>query len=241
MRPFAIVTVPVIAVALSVGSGLLRAAEISQQPFFNVVTLDASATADVPTDTLTITLFTEEQGPDPTELATRVNARLDQALAKAKAEPGIESRSGSYSTNPLYDRSNQITGWRIRAELIVESRDFKAAGALTGRLQPLMKLSGMAFSLSRAAREKAESQLLTEALAKYQAKAQIIARSLGFPGYTLSQISVRSDGPTVPHQPVYRAMAMAASDAAPPPIPAEGGKNTVAVSVSGSVVLGPGK
>lgn len=240
MRQLSKLVMSAVAVAYCLGCGFARATEVSQQPFFNVVTLDASATADVPTDTLTITLFTEEQGPDPTELATRVNARLEQALAKAKAEPGIESRSGSYSTNPLYDKGNQITGWRIRAEMIIESRDFKAAGALSGRLQPSMKLSGMVFSLSRAAREKAESQLLTEALAKYQAKAQIIARSLGFPGYTLSQIAVRSEGPNLPHQPVYRAMAMAA-DAAPPPIPVEGGKNTVAVSVSGSVVLGPGK
>jgi len=217
-------------------------AETSQKPFFNVVTLDASATAEVPTDTLTVTLFTEEQGVDPTDLAARVNARLEQALAKAKSETGVETRSGNYQTNPLYDRANQITGWRIRAELMLESRDFKAAGALASRLQPAMKLSAMTFSLSRAAREKAESALLTEALTKYQGKAQVVARTLGFPGYTLGQVTVRSDGPVV--QPVaYRGMAMAAmADAAPaPPVPIEGGKNAVTVSVSGSVILGPGK
>jgi predicted secreted protein len=104
-----------------------------------------------------------------------------------------------------------------------------------------MKLSGMTFSLSRAAREKAEAALLTEALTKYQAKAQVIARTLGFPGYTLSQIAVGTDGPVGP-RPVFRGMAMAtAADAAPPPIPVEGGKNAVNVNVSGSVVLGPGK
>ena len=78
-------------------------------------------------------------------------------MAKAKSESGVEARSGNYQTNPLYDRANQITGWRIRAELTLESRDFKAAGALASRLQPAMKLSAMAFSLSRAAREKAEA------------------------------------------------------------------------------------
>ena len=40
------------------------------------------ATADVPTDTLTVTLFVEEQGPDPGQLAARVNARLDDALGR---------------------------------------------------------------------------------------------------------------------------------------------------------------
>jgi predicted secreted protein len=218
------------------------AAETSQQPFFNVITLEASATAEVPTDTLTITLFTEEQGADPTDLAARVNTRLEQAMAKAKSEAGVETRSGNYQTNPLYDRANQVTGWRIRAELTLESRDFKAAGALASRLQPAMKLSSMAFSLSRAARERAETAMLTDALTKYQAKAAVIAKALGFPGYTLSQVNVRSDGPIV--QPMaYRGVAMAAmADAAPaPPIPVEGGKNAVTVTVAGSVVLGPGK
>jgi len=228
--------------ALLVLASLTAAAETSQQPFFNVITLDASATDEVATDTLTITLFTEEQGPDPSVLASRVNARLEEALAKAKSDPAVEARSGAYQTNPLYDRANQITGWRIRAEMSLESRDFKAVGALASRLQPAMKLSAMVFSLSRAAREKAESELLTEALAKFQAKAEVVARTLGFPGYTLGQVVVRSDG-RGPVPVAYRGVAMAAmADAAPPPpVPVEGGKNAVTVTVSGSVVLGPSK
>lgn len=216
------------------------AAQTSQQPFFNVVTLDAAATAEIPTDTLTITLFTEEQGLDPTELAAKVNARLEQALAKAKGEPNVQARSGNYQTIPVYDRANQITGWRIRAEIALESRDFKAVGALAGKVQPAMKVATMMFSLSRAARERAEASLLTEALGKYQEKARIIAKGLGFPGFTLGQLGIHSDGPAMP--PIaYRRVASAAMADGAPPVPTEGGNNTVAVTVSGSVILGPGK
>lgn len=218
------------------------AAQTSQQPFFNVVTLDASATADVPTDTLTVTLFTEEQGPDPGQLAVRVNVRLDEALAKAKAQPKVEARSGNYQTSPIYDRASQITGWRTRADIVLESRDFKAVGALAGTLQPAMKLSSMVFSLSRAAREAAETALLADALGRYQDKARAIAKALGFPGYVLGQINVRSEGPTQPPIPLRGvAMAAMADGAPPPPVPTEGGKNAVTVHVSGSVVLGPGR
>src|SRR4029077_15602848 len=87
-------------------------AQTSQQPFTNVITFDASASAEIATDTLTITMFTEEQGLDPADLAAKVNARIEQALAKAKAERAVEARSGTYQTNALYDRANQITGWR---------------------------------------------------------------------------------------------------------------------------------
>jgi len=123
-------------------------AQAPQQPFFNVITLEASATADVPTDTLTVTLFVEEQGPDQGVLATRVNARLEEALARAKKEPRVEVHSGNYQTTPVYDRANQITGWRTRADIVLESRDFKAVSALAGALQPGLKMQSMTFSLS---------------------------------------------------------------------------------------------
>jgi predicted secreted protein len=230
-----------LAVAVLLSLPLAAFAQQNPQPFFNVVTFDANATAEVAVDTLTVTLFTEEQGPDPAPLAARANARLEQALGTAKSEPGVEARSGSYQTTPVYDRASQITGWRVRAELVLEGRDFKTVSALAGKLQPTMKIAGMAFSLSRPAREKAEAALLAEALRKFQARAEAIAKTLGFPGYTLGQIAVRSEGPIV--QPVaFRTMAVAQmADGGGPPPPMEGGKNSVSVIVSGSVVLGPAK
>jgi predicted secreted protein len=228
--------------AFALTAATTAAAQPSQQPFFNVVTIEASATADVPTDTLTVTMFVEEQGADPAALATRVNARLEEALSRARKETKVEAKSGNYQTTPVYDRANQITGWRIRADVVLESRDFKAAAALAGALQPALKLWSMTFSLSRGAREAAEAALLTEALAKFQDKARAVAKGLSFPGYQLGQIVVRSEGPL--QAPVaFRNVAMSAmaDGGAAPPVPAEGGKNAVTVIVSGSVVLGPGR
>jgi predicted secreted protein len=217
-------------------------AQAPQPPYLNVVSLGASAAAEVPTDTLTVTLFAEEQGPDPAQVATRVNARLKEALARAKAQPNVDARSGSYQTTPVYDRAGPITGWRVRADLVLESRDFGSVGALAGALQPALKLASMVFSLSRSAQEAAEAALLTEALRKFQDKARAIAKGLGFPGYTLGQIAVRNDALLRGPLP-YRATAMATmADAAPAaPVPVEGGKNTVTVVVAGSVIVGPGR
>ena len=233
------------AVVIALGLSALGAAAQPMQPppFYNVVSIEASATADIPADTLTATLFTEEQGPDPGQLAARVNSRIEEALAKAKSEPKVEARSGNYQTTPVYDRSNQITGWRIRADVILESRDFKAIGALVGQLQPTLKLWSLAFSLSRSAREAAEGKLTNEALARFQEKARGIAKALGFPGHSLGQINVRTEGPVQP-VPMFRTAAAGMAEGMPPPpgpVPVEPGKGTVTVVVSGSVVLGPPK
>ena len=217
-------------------------AQAPHPPFMNVVTLDASATAEVPTDTLTVTLYTEEQGPDAGQLAAKANARLEEALAKAKAQPRIEAHTGNYQTNAVYDRANQVTGWRLRADLILESRDFKAVAALAGSLQPTLKLGSMVFSLSREAREKTEATLTTEALARYQERARAVAKALGFQNYTLGQIVIRNEGQFPPPITYRSAAPMAISESAsPPPVPVEGGKNSVTVVVSGSVILGPPK
>ena len=111
---------PRLAALALLGLPLTALAQPAPQPFFNVVTLDASATSDVSADTLTVTMFTEETGPDPAALAARANTRLEQALGTAKSDPGVEARSGSYQTTPVYDRAGQITGWRVRAELVIE-------------------------------------------------------------------------------------------------------------------------
>ena len=43
------------------------------------------------------------------------------------------------------------------------------------------------------------------------------------------------------HPVAYRRPAMAAMADAAPPVPTEGGNNAVTVTVSGNVILGPGK
>jgi predicted secreted protein len=237
-------TLPLVFALVASGVAAQPMQPMQPPPFYNVATLEASATADVTADTLTATLFTEEQGPDPGQLAAKVNARIEEALAKAKAEPKVEARSGNYQTNAIYDRGNQITGWRIRADITLESRDFKAISALVGTLQPLVKLSALTFSLSRGAREAAEAKLTSEALTRFQEKARAIARALGFPGHAIGQIAIRTEGP-VQVQPMFRAAAVGGmADGLPPPpgpVPVEAGKSAVTVVVSGSVVMGPAK
>jgi len=108
---------------------------------------------------------------------------------------------------------------------------------LAGRV-PGMVVSQMRFSLSRELSQKLEADVRHEAVANFRTAAQQLARDFGFNGYQLREVNVNTAGEV----PVMRVRAMAAavqpamSDA---PVPAEPGKGTVQVTVSGSVQLTP--
>src|SRR5690606_40994758 len=65
----------------------------------------------------------------------------------------------------------KVTGWRGRAEIILESKDFAAASALAGKLAEHMPIGGIAFSLSDEARNEEEKRLLTQAANAFRDRA----------------------------------------------------------------------
>ena len=66
---------------------------------------------------------------------------------------------------------NRLDGWRGRAELKVESKDFKAAGELISLLQSKLQLSNLNFSVAPETRRELENQLITEAVAAFRQRA----------------------------------------------------------------------
>lgn len=204
-------------------------------PRERVLTVEAQASREVPLDVATITLVAEMEDQDPAALAQRMNRTLEETLAGAKAETRVSARSGGYRTFPATDREGHITTWRARAEIILESRDFKALSALAGKLGSRMSVGGMGFSLSREAREAEEDRLIAQAIARFQARAQLAAKSFGYAHYGLLEVHVQTQS-AVPPRPFVAAMAKAGPAAN---VPVEGGNTTVSVTVSGSVKLEP--
>ncbi|HEY9447869.1 MAG TPA: SIMPL domain-containing protein [Burkholderiales bacterium] len=203
-------------------------------PRAGVLTLEAQAGNEVPYDVAAITLVAESEGKDPAELAQRINRTLDETMKEAKADAKVTARSGGYRTSPTTDRDGRISTWRARGELILESRDFKALSTLAGKLSSRMQVAGITFALSPEARQAEEDGLIAQAIARFQARAQIAAKAFGYTRFSLLEVSVQSPnaGP-VPPRPMFKSMA--AAEAAP--VPVEGGRTTVSVTVSGSVKL----
>lgn len=200
------------------------------------LSLQAQASSDVQQDTVTITLASEIEGQDQTDVAKRLTEQLNKTLEAARGEKGVEARNGAYRLWPNTDRDGKITAWRGRAEVLLESKDLPAAAALAARLSGHMPISNIGFSLSPEARAAEEQRLLQEAAEAFSQRAGAAAKAFGFSGYDIRNIDLGGSG-TVYSKGPEMGMARAAlyADSAPPEL--EAGTATVTVSVQGEVAL----
>lgn len=230
---------PIAAMLAATTAALAGVAHAEPAPLQGVVSLSASATVEVTKDLLNVVLSTSKEGQDAATVQSQLKQALDAALAEARkaAKPGqIEVQTGNFSLYPRYAPKGGLTGWQGSAELVIEGKDMSGIGALTGRITT-MSVARVSQGVSRELREKVESDLAAQAIARYRAKAADYAKHFGYSGYVIREVNVSGTEPPgfVP-MPMVRAKAMAsvASDEA---LPVEAGKAQLAVNVSGSVQL----
>jgi predicted secreted protein len=204
----------------------------------NLLTLSASASAEITMDLLSVTLSTTREAPDASTVQSQLKQALDAALAEARrvARPGqLDVQTGNFSLYPRYSAKGGITGWQGRAELLIEGRDTQAIAQLTGRIQTLT-IGRVAYGLSREARERVESDVTAQAITRFRERALAHTQQFGFTAYTLREVQVGTqDAPVFASAPPMRmrAAAVAADEA----LPVEAGKATVTSTVSGSVQM----
>ncbi len=217
--------------ALLALAGAARAAEPA--PHYNSVELQAEAQREVPNDTLNASLYAEINDSNPAALASALNRAANDALRLAKDYKSVRVRSGNHQTYPVYGKDNVLQGWRGRAEIRLESKDFEAASGLIGKLQSELQLGNLNFSVSSDARRRAEDELMLEAIAAFRARAEIVRGALAGRSYKIQRLNLNSgySGPP-PRFAVGRAMA-AAPAVAPPNF--ESGVSLVTVTAAGSV------
>ena len=202
-----------------------------EPPRYDRVQLDAGAETRIANDTLIARLYAQAEGKDPAALAERVNEHIRWAVERLKARPAIRVQTESYSTQPVY-RDGTITGWRVRQSLRLESTDIPAVGEALGELQQRLALAGLQFTISPTARRQHQDRLIQDALRAFQARARLIADTLGHSGYRLVHLTIHHGGPVVS----TRALPMAAMAKTTPPA-LEAGQTTLRVTVQGEIEL----
>jgi predicted secreted protein len=214
------------------------AQQMPRDPLQNVAQLSASGSVEVQQDLLAISMSTTRDGADAAAVQSQLKQALDSALTLAKqaTAPGqMDVRTGNFSLYPRYGKDGKINGWQGATELILEGRDFARITSTAGKIQTL-SMGGVSFALSREQRAKVEGEAQTLAIDRFKVKAGEVAKTFGFSGYDLREVSINANDQGYTPRP--RAMAMQAkSDMAESSIPVEAGKSTVLVTVSGSVQM----
>lgn len=205
----------------------------------NVVSLNASATLEVPRDWMSVTLSTTREGPEAAAVQAQLKQALDAALAEARkmARPGeVEVSGGNFSLQPRYTPKGGANGWIGTTELVVQGRDMAAIAQLTGRIQSL-SIARLNYSLSRAALERVEADVTAQAVSRFRARADQTARLFGFTSYLLREVQIGGNEPSSGYAPMAMKARGAGVSMADEALPVEAGKASVTISVNGSIQL----
>ncbi len=192
------------ATLLAVGAASTAFAQQNESLNYNIVNVQAEATREVSNDQMHAVLYIEKSHKQPAELASQINQLMSQAIATARKYPQVKVETGSQTTYPIYDNdSRKLKEWRGRAEVRVQSTDFKAASQLVSELQQTFQTQSINFSVSDAQRKKVENELMVEASKSFQQRAQMLSQAWNKSGYNLVNLNLNTN--SYFPQPVMRA------------------------------------
>jgi predicted secreted protein len=214
-------------------------AAFAQQPAaheFDMLNLTAAATEEAVYDQATATFAYDEQGKDSPALADKASQTITIALKQAKTVKEVRAHTGQFSTYPVYDKDQKPVGWRVHAELLIESTDFKALAALVNTLASTLPLSNMRYSLTPATRNDLSRKLESQAIAAFREKALRLTQGFGYTTFQIGDVTVGENDAVFQRSNVYAAPAQSFAKSALN-VPMEAGTTTVTVTVNGSVKM----
>jgi predicted secreted protein len=169
-------------------------AQQNEQLNYNLVNIQAEAARKVSNDEMHAVLYIEKSNKQPAELAVQITQLMNQAMASAKKYPQVKVETGSQTTYPIYDNdSRKLKEWRGRAEIQIESTDFKAASQLVSELQQNFQTQSINFSVSDAQRKKVENELMVEASKNFQQRALTLSQAWNKSGYNLVNLNLNTN------------------------------------------------
>lgn len=195
-----------VTIALLSGASTFSMAEDRME--HNILNFQAEATRQVSNDEMHAVLFIEKSNKQPAELSAQITQLMNQALTVSKKYPQVKVETGSQSTYPIYDNdSTKLKEWRGRAEINIESTDFKATSQLVSELQQNFQTQSINFTVSDARRKKIENELMTEASKNFQQRAFILSQAWNKSSFDLVTLNFNTNN-AYP-QPVMMRSAMA--------------------------------
>lgn len=219
--------------ALALPHQALHAADPARPPA-PTVEFSAEAQQSAANDLILAVLYVERSGSDSATLAAEINRSLAAALETAATHGSVKTRSGAMSSAPIYAKEGgvRIEGWRMRAEIQLESRDLNAVSALIGKLQTRLALDRVTLQPAPETRRQASDAATVAAIHRFEQRAGLIAGALG-KSYRIQHLSLVDNAA----QPLRSPRMLAAPAAMGGAIPLEGGESLIEVTAQGRIEL----
>jgi predicted secreted protein len=199
-----------------------------------VIQAEGSAQTDVQNDFLSISLALEKESPLLPQLNEAMQREAASALAKAKKNPEVKTKTSGYSIYPVYEKG-VIVRQHATYRISLETKNFDAGLSLAAAMQPF-QISNLSFSVSPQLRKATEKTLFEKAVADLRDNFSLAADTLAAKTITITNLTI---GPGqynfIQPRMMMRGAGMAMEKAAP--MPAEAGESQVSITVSGSALV----
>jgi predicted secreted protein len=162
---------------------------------------------------------------------------MQSALTASRPYTTVKVRSGNTSTYPVYGKNGRtIDSWRMRSELLLESKDQAALSELLGKLQNDLAVGQLTLQPSEETTRQTENEAIADGIAAFNARAKIVADSLGKSWRVLHMNVNHTGGMPTPRPMMMRSKGVMA-EAVMADMPVEAGESRIAVSISGQIEI----
>jgi predicted secreted protein len=195
-----------------------------------VIMLSVEAVQNAPNDLVQATVIAQASASTPKAAANAVKRLVAEAEAIVKTYETIKYRSGGTHTFAGWRNKN----WQMRSDLLLESGDVAALSELLGQLQEKqLAVENVRFTSTPQTRQAAEDKAIQEAVASFQARAELVAKTLGKP-YRIRKLDI---GMNARPGPVFFAEDERSFSRAAAAMPLEAGESQIRMIVGGEIEL----
>ncbi len=205
-----------------------------------ILSIQATESKDVAQDLLVGTLSYVVTNREAAVVQNQINTVMAKALEEAKKEEALKVNTGAYQVYETTDDRTKEKLWRGSQNITLQSKDAEKLLDVAGKLQEQgLTMNGLSYTLDPKTAVTVQDSLMEAALTQLQERASRAAAALGKSSAELRDVSVNQA--MMPYRPVYKGRAMmmesVAMDMAAPV--AEGGEDTITLTVSARAILKP--
>ena len=190
--------------ALLTGAALPAAAMPKVAEAGLVMNVAGEASRTLPNDEAQLTFSVEARSADSASASDKVVKAGNAALEALKVfGDKVDVKTTDFSTWPVMTRAKEgetsvIGAWAAKQSIRVTVKDVALASKVMQAAGATMTFDGVAFSVSRAVRQRANDELLAEAIKNASDRAVIAAKALGLGEKNVRIEAIESSGSSGP-------------------------------------------